>query len=128
MLTNLLSIENVSVIGVLIAGIVWLAKYNNKIMDKQEKASDDKFNYMKESLESENKRHKEEEIELKNEIKRLHEREEKRDAQWLSALNENTNQLENVADKLDVIPTLQKDMDNMQSDIKEIKEQLNGGK
>jgi hypothetical protein len=101
---------------------------------RKEKAEDkaerqemyDKLQAKNEQMYNEGKeRHAKEESELKKEIADLHIREEKRDKDWLNALNNNTNQLKNMADKLQIIPTIQKDVDGMKEDIEEIKNKIN---
>lgn len=80
------------------------------------------------------KRHTEDGIELKGEIKTMQlERKEER-KEWLQALDKNTNKVETVAEQLgtvavllQVIPNLQCDMDNMKLDLVDIKNKLNGG-
>jgi len=79
------------------------------------------------------KRHTEDGIELKGEIKVMQiERKEER-KEWLQALDKNTNKVETVAEQLatvaellQVIPNLQIDMDNIKTDIVGIKNKLNG--
>jgi len=79
------------------------------------------------------KRHTEDGIELKGEIKTMQlERKEER-KEWLQALDKNTNKVETVAEQLatvatllQVIPNLQCDLDNMKIDIVDIKNKLNG--
>lgn len=80
------------------------------------------------------KRHTEDGIELKGEIKGMQlERKEER-KEWLQALDKNTNKVETVAEQLatvavllQVVPNLQCDMDKLKIDISEIKNKLNGG-
>ena len=79
------------------------------------------------------KRHTEDGIELKGEIKTMQlERKEER-KEWLAALDKNTNKVETVAEQLatvaellQVIPNLQTDMDNLKLDIVDIKNKLSG--
>lgn len=136
---ELLNIKDVSVVGVLLAGIFIVGRMwinNVKKQDderKKEKAEDkkerqdmyDKLQAKNEQMyEEEKSRHAEEEKELKVEIKRLHQREEKRDEKWLNALNDNTSQLKNMADKLQIIPAIQEDVDSMKEDIEIIKTKI----
>lgn len=122
-MTELLNIQNVSVIGVLIVAIVWLVKNNAKTIEKQEKANDDKINYIMDNFEKEKQRHDKEEIELKEEVKFLHKNYLERMDKFDISLNENTKVLKEVSENV-------KDIKEVKKDVEDIKEQLklNGGK
>lgn len=94
-----------------------LMKWQQKMLDKNESIRD---KATKETLELA----KQMSIETKEELRmcQLERKEERKE--WLEALEGNTTQLKSVADKLDVIPSLQKDVDNIKDDIEYIKEVL----
>ena len=113
-------------IGGLAAAIVGLWKMQQsfyKKMDTERSEAMDKLL----------KRHTEDGVELKGEIKTIQlERKEER-KEWLTALDKNTNKVEAVTDQLvtvaellQVIPNIQCDMDKMKGDITDIKNKLNG--
>jgi len=79
------------------------------------------------------KRHTEDGIELKGEIKTMQQERKDERKEWLAALDKNTNKVETVAEQLatvaellQVIPNLQCDMDKMKVDIEVIKNKFNG--
>lgn len=139
--------QEYTIIGILFAavGALWKIQQNAYKSNEQEKKEalqklqDNNEKRHQEEME----RHDKQEIELKQEIKHMHEerkeemkvlnneRTEER-KEWLGALNDNTEQLKNVANKLETIPYIQKDLDNLKEDVieikQEIKEKINGVK
>ncbi len=127
-MTEFLTIKEVSVIGILIIAVISLYKVAVKLKNESDKSNQEKIGIIIENQNQERERHKTEESELKLELKQAREEAKEDRKNWLESLQANTNQLKNVADKLEVIPKLQSDMDNMKDDITEIKNNLNGGK
>ena len=113
-------------IGGLAAAIIGLWKMQQSFYKKMDTERTEAMNKL-------SKRHTEDGIELKGEIKTMQlERKEER-KEWLTALDKNTNKVEavtvqlvTVAELLQVIPNLQCDMDKMKGDITDIKNKLNG--
>lgn len=94
-----------------------LMKWQQKMLDKNESIRD---KATKETLEIAKQMSKETKEELK--MCQLERKEERKE--WLEALEGNTIQLKSVAEKLDVIPTLKLEVDNIKTDIKDIKQKL----
>lgn len=105
-LTNILTMKEVSFIGFLVLAIYFLSKEFLKMSEMQEAQRDKREEWLLSEIEE-------------NKIERKQEREE-----WLAALDKNTLQLQNVADKLEVIPKLQNDVDSMKEDLKNIRKNL----
>ena len=105
-LTNILTMKEVSFIGFLVLAIYFLSKEFLKMSEMQEAQRDKREEWLLSEIEE-------------NKIERKQEREE-----WLAALDKNTLQLQNVADKLEVIPKLQNDVDSMKEDLKDIRKNL----
>lgn len=134
-MTELLNAQNITVAGILLCAVVYLVKSNTKAIEKQEKVQSEKDAYILKSLDDERERHKIEEDNLKSELKDVNlERTEER-KEWLSALNnigdKFTNEMKNIANKLEAIPQLREDVSNVQEevssmkgDIKSIKEKI----
>lgn len=119
------NIQNLSVIGCCVTAIIWLVKMNEKFALKQEEAVSSKFAFIEANLREEKQRHDKEEYRLKQEIQCMQaERKEER-REFLEALNSNTEQLKNVANKLSIIPNLQTDVESVKKDITEIKQKIN---
>lgn len=105
-LTNILTMKEVSFIGFLVLAIYFLSKEFLKMSEMQEAQRDKREEWLLSEIEE-------------NKIERKQEREE-----WLAALDKNTLQLQNIADKLEVIPKLQNDVDSMKEDLKDIRKSL----
>ena len=113
-------------IGLLVAAIAGLWKMQQsfyKKMDSERTEAMDKLL----------KRHTEDGIELKGEIKTMQSERKEERKEWLEALDKNTNKVETVAEQLatvaellQVIPNLQCDMDKMKVDLADIKNKFNG--
>lgn len=112
------------VVVILLAGIWWLAKSNSTSMEKQEKATNDKISYILDNQKQQRETHIKEEEALKNEIKAIAQERKEERKEWLDALGNNTDQLKNVAEKLQIIPNLQKDLDYIKMDITSIKKKM----
>ena len=126
-MNELLNVQNVTVIGCLLIAIGWLVKTNSVNINKQDAAYQDKTNYIIKNFEEEKDRHSQEEKELKEEIKNMHKERREERGEWLEALQSNTEQLKNVADKLQVIPALQADVQvipALQADVDNIKDDV----
>jgi len=113
-------------IGGLAAAIIGLWKMQQSFYKKMDTERTEAMNKLL-------KRHTEDGIELKGEIKTMQlERKEER-KEWLAALDKNTNKVETVgeqlaavAELLQAVPNLQCDMDKMKVDITDIKNKLGG--
>lgn len=112
------------VVVILLAGIWWFAKNNSTVIEKQEKATNDKISYILENQKLQRETHIKEEEALKNEIKAIAQERKEERKEWLDALGNNTEQLKNVAEKLQIIPNLQKDLDYIKMDITSIKKKM----
>lgn len=102
-MTELLSMENITVVGLLLVACAYLVKSNDKNM----------VTIMQQ--------HAKEEERLVSEMKDMKEERRQERKEWLGALNDNTEQLKYVADKLGVIPQMQSDIDRLGDDMQEIK-------
>ena len=109
--------EIITAIVALSAVSIGLMKWQQKMLDKnesiREKATQETLNIVKQT----NK-------ETKEELSKCQEERKQERKEWLNALSSNTEQLKNVADKLNVIPTLKLEVDNIKTDIKEIKHKI----
>lgn len=112
--------QEYSIIGILVVGILALWKVQQGYYAKVEKERKEANAQLLDNCKTQSD-------DLKEEVKamRLERKEERKE--WLDALDNNTEQLKNVADKLCVIPTLQQDVDGIKDDVEDIKNKLNGG-
>lgn len=94
-MTEILTINNVTVVGILLIACGYLIKSNSKHLDKL------------------SERHREERESLIDEYKNLKEECKQERKEWLSALGDNTKMLNNIANKLNAIPFMQKDLDEL---------------
>lgn len=116
------------IIGGLAVAIITMWKlqthtYNKLEVERKKEKKEDRqeLTKMYDKLE---KRHLEEEKFLKSEIKEMQEERKEERKEWLVALTENTEQLKNVASKLEVIPSLQGEVATIKEDIEEIKTKI----
>lgn len=112
--------EQIGIVGVLLAGIAALWKIQQGAYRKAEEERREAFGQLI-------KKHEDESVSLREEIKFMHQERKTERCEWLKALENNTEQIKSVADKLQAIPNLQSDMDCLRLDIQEIKNKLNGG-
>lgn len=105
---EILTIDKVTVIGVLLAVCWYLVKSNSKHLD------------------SLSERHREERERLIDEYKNLKEESKQERKEWLLALSDNTKMLNNIADKLNAIPFMQKDLDELKIKV-DVFTRNNGG-
>lgn len=98
-MTDLLTIQNVTPVGILIVACWYLIKRNAAAWHSLTEQG---------RVERQNLLDQYKEIREENKVERR---------EWLAALAENTNQLKNVADKLQAIPTMQKDLDELKCKV-----------
>jgi thioester reductase-like protein len=103
---ELLNIENVTVVGVLLVACVYLVKSNDAAVKEL------------------SKRHTEEEERLLEEYKEIKEERKIERKEWLEALGKNTQELNNIARRLEIIPNLQQDVDTIKNDMLIIKTKI----
>lgn len=116
--------------GFLIIAIIAVASCLVVVFRQMQKKNEQMYLEAKEQHKEEKKDLKEEivkiNIQRKEEVEKMNiERKEER-KEWLIALEGNTNQLKNVADKLEIIPKIQKDLDKLQEDVSNIKYKVGG--
>lgn len=126
-------IQKGGIVAILLVGIWWLNKNNEKISIQKDKATNDKISYIMKSQEEERTRHVEEEKELKYKLIKRDEIIEKMNnersverKEWLGGLNDITNAVKdlsnNVYTKLD---KFDKKLDSFDEDLEEIKNKIN---
>lgn len=123
-MNELLNAQNVTVVGVLLVAIVWLVRTNDKNVAKQEKQSDEKYNYI---LETSTREREESKIEINRmNLNCIKERDEylQRLDKFDCSLKENTLVLKEVSEGVKEIKNVRIDIDNIKQDIKEIKDDL----
>lgn len=114
-MTEFLTIQNVSALGLLIIAVVALTKVVLKLKSETDKSQQEKVDIILMNQSDERVRHQKEEKELKVELKEAREEAKKDREIWLKSLQDNTEQLKNVANKLEIIPKLEarvEDIDN----------------
>lgn len=115
-----MGVEQIGIVGVLLAGIGALWKIQQGAYKKAEEERKEAFGQLLGKHESDSN-------ELKEEICCMRKERSEERKEWLKALDNNTEQLKSVAEKLQAIPNLQQDMDCLKEDLQEVKNKLNGG-
>jgi len=105
---DLLTINNVTVVGVLLCFCIYLVRRNDK------------------DIKTLSERHTDEEKRLLDEYKEIKEERKQERKEWLEALGKNTQELNNIARKLEIIPNLQHDVDTIKNDMLIIKTKISG--
>lgn len=108
-MTELLSTEKVTMIGLLLCAVAYLFRNNNEYIKKL------------------SEQHSKEEERILSEMKEMKDERKQERKEWLNALSDNTRELGNIAKKLEAVPNIQKDLDTLKKDVAELRG-CNGGR